>query len=35
MLDIKFIRENTDAIKQNCRNRNVKVDVDFLLELDE
>lgn len=34
MLDIKFIRENIDAVKQNCVNRKVKVDVSRLLELD-
>lgn len=34
MLDIKFIRENLDLIKQNCKNRLAKVDVDKLLELD-
>lgn len=34
MIDIKFIRENTDLIKENCKNRYVKVDVDKLLELD-
>lgn len=35
MLDIKFIRENKELIKQNCENRNVKCDVDRLLVLDE
>ncbi len=35
MLDIKFIRENTDEVKKNCENRNVKCDIDRLLELDE
>ncbi|MEK7149946.1 MAG: serine--tRNA ligase [Patescibacteria group bacterium] len=35
MLDIKFIRENKDAIKENCKNRNIKCDIDRLLELDE
>lgn len=34
MLDIKFIRENQELIKQNCQNRHVKVDVDFLIGLD-
>jgi len=34
MLDIKFIRENADLIKQNCKNRLAKVDIDKLLELD-
>ncbi|MDO8668121.1 MAG: serine--tRNA ligase [bacterium] len=34
MLDIKFIRENVELIKQNCQNRLAKVDVDRLIELD-
>jgi seryl-tRNA synthetase len=35
MLDIKFIRENQGAVKKNCENRRVKVDIAKLLELDE
>lgn len=35
MLDIKFIRENKDLVKENTKNRNVKIDIDSLLELDE
>ncbi len=35
MLDIKFIRENAKAVKENCKNRNIKCDIDRLLELDE
>lgn len=35
MLDIKFIRENIDLIKQNCVDRNSNVDVDLLLEMDD
>lgn len=35
MLDIKFIRENPDLIKRNCKNRLVNVDIDKLLKLDE
>ncbi|HWQ99325.1 MAG TPA: serine--tRNA ligase [Candidatus Methylomirabilis sp.] len=35
MLEIKFIRENADAVRKNCRLRNVVVDVDALLKLDE
>ncbi|MFA5127580.1 MAG: serine--tRNA ligase [Patescibacteria group bacterium] len=35
MLDIKFIRENVELVKTNCKNRNVKIDIDKLLELDE
>ena len=34
MLDIKFIRENVNLIKQNCKNRLAKVDIYKLLELD-
>ncbi|PLX28512.1 serine--tRNA ligase [Candidatus Parcubacteria bacterium] len=35
MLDIKYIRENVDAIKENCKNRHVNVNIERLLELDE
>lgn len=35
MIDIKFIRENAELIKQNCANRHVKVDIDALLSADE
>lgn len=35
MLDIKFIRENKDAVKKNCELRNTHCDIDRLLELDE
>ena len=35
MLDIKFIRENAEAVKKNCEARNIKCDVDRLLELYE
>jgi seryl-tRNA synthetase len=35
MLDIKYIRENVDQVKENVRNRRAKVDVDALLRLDE
>jgi len=35
MLEIKFIRENPDKIKQACENRQVKVDINKLLELDK
>lgn len=34
MLDIKFIRENPDKVKQACKDKQVKVDVERLLELD-
>ncbi len=35
MLDLKFIRENIDLVKQNSANRLAKVDIDELLQLDE
>jgi seryl-tRNA synthetase len=35
MLDIKFIRENSDKVKEACRNKGIKVDVDFLLKIDK
>ena len=35
MLDIKFIRENKEAVQKNCQNRNVKCDIDALLLLDD
>ena len=35
MLDIKFIRENPDKVKEACKNKQVKVDIDRLLELDK
>jgi seryl-tRNA synthetase len=35
MLDIKFIRENKEAVKKNCEIRNFKVNIDQLLEVDE
>lgn len=34
MLDIKFIRENAELVKQGAINKNIKADVDRLLELD-
>src|SRR5687767_8290370 len=35
MLDIQFIRENTEQVKQAAKNKNVDVDIDKLLKLDE
>jgi len=35
MLDIKYIRENVEEVKQNIKNRGVKVDLDKLLLLDK
>lgn len=34
MLDIKFIRENPEVVKEAAKNKNVEVDVDRLLDLD-
>jgi len=34
MLDVKFIREHPDVVKQGCRAKQVEVDIDKLLELD-
>lgn len=35
MLDITFIRKNTDQIKTNCRNRGIACDIDQLLAVDD
>src|SRR6516225_8633050 len=35
MLDAHFIREHLDAVKANCRNRNVKADPDRVVQLDD
>jgi seryl-tRNA synthetase len=35
MLDIKFIRENPDKVKESIKNRNLKLDIDELLKLDK
>jgi len=35
MLDINFIRENPEKVKKACQDKQVKVDVDKLLELDK
>jgi len=34
MLDIKFIRDQADAVKKNCVNRGMKCDIDRLLAMD-
>lgn len=34
MLDLKFIREHPDAVRENLKNRNMKADIDGLLDLD-
>jgi seryl-tRNA synthetase len=35
MLDIKFIRENLDKVKKDTANKNLRVDFDLLLKLDD
>jgi seryl-tRNA synthetase len=35
MLDIKFIRQNPDKVKDACKKKNVACDIDKLLELDQ
>ncbi len=34
MLDIKFIRENADKLKETVKNKRINLDIDRLLELD-
>ena len=33
MLDLKFIRENAEAVQENCKNRGVEADVGLVTEL--
>ncbi len=33
MLDLKFIRENAQAVKESCKNRGIEADVDLVVEL--
>ncbi len=33
MLDLKYIRENVEAVKENCKNRGVEADVGLVVEL--
>ncbi len=35
MLDIKFIRENPEIIKEAAKNKNIKVNIDKLLQIDK
>ena len=35
MLDLRYIRENLEEIRENCRRRRLRVDLDRLVELDE
>ena len=34
MLDIKFIRQNPEEVKEGCQKKRVKVDIDRFLEID-
>ena len=35
MLDLKFIRENPDAVKKSIKDRNLKLDLESLVKLDD
>ena len=35
MLDIRYIRENPDTIKEGARKKHINIDIDRLLEVDE
>ena len=35
MLDIKYIRENSEIVKQAAKNKLIDVDIDRLLEVDK
>ncbi len=35
MLDLKFVRENPEAVAENCKNRGVEADVDLVVGLAE
>ena len=35
MLDIKFIRENQDLVKQAIKNRAVKIDLESVIKIDD
>ena len=35
MLDIKFIRENKDIVKEGAKKKHIEVDIDNLLAVDE
>ena len=35
MIDIKFIRQNPEKVKDGCQKKQVKVDIDRLLEIDK
>ncbi|MEA3344341.1 MAG: serine--tRNA ligase, partial [Patescibacteria group bacterium] len=35
MLDIKFIKENPNKVKQGCKKKQVDIDIDLLLKIDK
>lgn len=35
MLDINFIRENKEVVKKACKNKNIQVSVELILDLDK
>jgi len=35
MLDINFIRQNPQKVKEACKNKNVNISVDLILDLDK
>jgi seryl-tRNA synthetase len=35
MLDIKFIRNNLDTVEKGCEKKGIKIDINYLLRLDE
>ena len=35
MLDIKFIRDNRDTVKEALKNRRLDIDIDQMLKFDE
>lgn len=35
MLDVTFVRDNLDAVKVNCKNRNVTADVERIVAVDD
>ena len=35
MLDIKYIREHSEKLKEACKNKNFSVDIDAILKLDQ
>lgn len=35
MLDIKYIRENSDKVKQGCQKKQINIDIDKLLDIDK